>query len=141
MTKADRGAFASQIRALCAAFRIEPNELLLQAYWTAVQSLTVDELHHAVNRAVAELDRMPSAAHIRKLGRPTTVTHGVDDTAAKLKQSMACKFHQERQDVVQEEYYSWCWSCRRNGDQDPGKTQRMHTEIRQWLRDWAARNT
>lgn len=59
--------FATAIRALAAAFRVEVTEPLLMGYWLALDDLDLSAVQNAVRRALRECRFMSSANELRQL--------------------------------------------------------------------------
>jgi hypothetical protein len=64
----DRARFATLMKALCAAKRIEATEALLMGYWIGCQGLTDEAFAQAIGRSLRETDKMPSPHELRRLG-------------------------------------------------------------------------
>lgn len=67
MTGSDRERFVSVLEALCASFRVEPSEALLEGYWLGLSDLALADVQRAAVRAIRECQHMPRPVELRKL--------------------------------------------------------------------------
>jgi hypothetical protein len=138
MTNADRGAFARHLERLTQAFRAQGGQSLHEAYWLGLVSLDIDSVGIAVDRAIAQCERMPSVAELRRLGARQTGDQIAARTDATMASKYRCALHRERPGQAQVDYNWWCDCCRRHGDQDYARTAKQLTEINEWAAEWRA---
>lgn len=63
----ERPKAISLIQAIAATFNRECDEAMLFGYWLAIRDLSLESLERASERAIKELDRMPTGKDLRKL--------------------------------------------------------------------------
>ena len=127
MTNADRGQFIRGMYSVFDAFRVPRDNAVMEAYWLGVSSLSIDEFMRAVARAIAECERMPPAAQLRKLA---ATGEAVVKTADVIANKYRCRLHQAHPERVQTDYNGWCDVCRRHGDRDKARTAEQRAEIK-----------
>lgn len=67
MNDTDREQFAKLIGALAIATRVEADELLLEAYWMALEDLPIESVAIAAKRALRECKFFPMAVELREM--------------------------------------------------------------------------
>lgn len=67
MDRQDRVRFAEMMQMLCATFRVEPSEPLLEAYWRSLAHMSLEDVGQAIDRAIGEGKHMPRPADLRRV--------------------------------------------------------------------------
>jgi hypothetical protein len=120
--KPDKLAFVAAMNQLCAGYRAEPTEALLEFYWEALSDKSPSDLAAAVKRAARECERMPSAAELRRLCPkpesrflPGSNIPTVAETNRMLEERATCSRHREDPEapITPNEFVSWCRKCQR----------------------------
>lgn len=115
-------AFAASMNLLCAGFRVEPTEALLEFYWEALGELPPEAVRAAVKRAAKESQKMPSAAELRKLAPkpetrylPGTSIPGLAETKRQLESVSTCARHRDDPgaEISPRDFVPWCHRCER----------------------------
>lgn len=65
----DWNQFLTGMKVLCETFQREPSELLVLAYWKALDHLSIEEFERAVIKAVGSLRFFPKPVELRELVR------------------------------------------------------------------------
>lgn len=130
MTRVDRGMFQRHMERLGNAFRVPCGGSLMDAYWLGTVSLDIDELGRAVDMAIAECERMPTVAELRKLAMRKSTDERAATTSEVIANKYRCRLHQRDPRQVQVDFNNWCDVCRRHGDRDKQRTEQQRAEIK-----------
>lgn len=111
----DKKEFATMIRALALAFRVEAGKDLFAAYWMGLEDIAPQALATAVKRAMRECEYMPPVAKLRALaGRPINQPpyHREDLLNKYLERTQRCSWHRLHAERSKD-FTDWCLACQR----------------------------
>ena len=74
MTIQDKAAFSSLMGDVCAAFRCEITESLLQSYFKHLSDFDIVMVSRAINKAIKSCDRFPTIKAIREMACEVKLT-------------------------------------------------------------------
>lgn len=94
MTNPDKSRFVEAFARLCATFRVEPTEVLLDAYWSALSDLAIGAIAAAMVRALTYEERFPVPAVLRRLtGEKSPAEEAVEKWADVRRQISAVGYY------------------------------------------------